>query len=91
VGEIAEGGLATAAQFERSFASVSSSSGDLPSKARVGPAPEKFGDASRPGNGARSGMASVAAHGESLRQWGLGCRLIRTGRAPIYRGKPIYS
>jgi hypothetical protein len=71
--------------------SVSGSSGDLPSKASVGPAPEKSGDASQPGSGARSGLASVAARGESLQQWGLGCRLIRTGRAPICRGKPIYS
>jgi hypothetical protein len=89
--ETAEGGLAVAAQFGRSFASVSGSSGDLPSKARVGPAPEKSGNASRPGSGAQSGLASVAARGESLRQWGSGCRLIRMGRAPIYRGKPIYS
>jgi hypothetical protein len=67
------------------------SSGDLPSKARVGPALEKSGDASRPGSGAQSDWALVAACGESLRQWGSGCRLIRMGRAPIYRGKPIYS
>jgi hypothetical protein len=66
---------------------VSGSSGDLPSKARVGPAPEKSDDNSRPGNGAQSGLASVAARGESLRHWGSGCQLIRTGRAPIYKGK----
>jgi hypothetical protein len=89
--ETVEGGLATAAQFERSFASVSGSSGDLPSKARVRSAPEKSGDASRPGSGARSGLVSVADRGESSRQWGSGCRLVRTGRAPIYGGKHIYS
>jgi hypothetical protein len=71
--ETAEGGLATAAQFGQSFASVSGSSGDLPSKARVGPAPEKSGDASRPESEARSGLASVAARGESFWQWGSGC------------------
>jgi hypothetical protein len=80
-----------AAQLGRSSASVSGSSGDLPSKVRIGPAPEKSGDASRPGSGARSGLASAVAPGEGLRQWALFCRLIRTGRAAIYRGKPIYS
>jgi hypothetical protein len=68
--------------------SVSGSSGDLPSKARVGPAPEKSGDASRLGSGVQSGLALVAARGESLRQWGSGCRLICMGRAPIYWENP---
>jgi hypothetical protein len=86
--EIAEGGLATAAQLRRSCASVSGSSGDPPSKVRVGLAPERSGDASRPGSGAQNGLASAAAHGEGLRQWVLFCRLIRTGWAPIYRGNP---
>jgi hypothetical protein len=86
--ETAEGGLATTAQLGRSCASVSGSSGDLPSKVRVGPAPEKSSDASQLGRGAWSGLASAAARGEGLRQWALFCRLICTGRAPIYRGNP---
>jgi hypothetical protein len=71
-----------AAQLRQSCASVSGPSGDPPSKVRVGLAPERSGDASRPGSGAR---------GEGLLQWELFCRLIRMGWAPIYRGKSIYS
>jgi hypothetical protein len=59
--------------------SVSGPSGDPPSKVRVGLAPERFGDASRPGSGAQNGLASAAARGEGLWQWALFCRLIHTG------------
>jgi hypothetical protein len=77
--EIAEGGLATAAQLKRSCASVSGSSGDPPSKVRVGLAPERFGDASQPGSRAQNGLASAVARGEGLWQRALFGRLIRTG------------
>jgi hypothetical protein len=64
---------------------VSGPYGDPPSKVRVRLAPERSGDASRPGSEAQNGLASAAARGEGLRQWALFCRLIRTGWAPIYR------
>jgi hypothetical protein len=80
-----------AAQLRRSCASVSGPSGDPPSKVRLRLAPESSGYASRPGSGAQNGLASAAARGEGLQQWALFCRLIRTGWAPIYRGKSIYS
>jgi hypothetical protein len=62
-----------AAQLRRSCASVSSPSGDPPSKVRVGLAPERSGDASRPGSGAQNGLASAAARGEGLRHSALFC------------------
>jgi hypothetical protein len=65
---MAEGGLATAAQWRQNCASVSGFTGDSPSKVRVGLAPEWLGDASRPDNGAQNGLALAVDRGEDLRR-----------------------
>jgi hypothetical protein len=77
-----------AAQLRRSCASVSSPSGDPPSKVRVGLAPERPVDASRPGSRAQNGLVSTAAHGEGLRQWAMFCRLIRMDGLLFIGGNP---
>jgi hypothetical protein len=64
---MAEGGLATAAQWRQNCASMSGFSDGSPSKVRVGLAPEWLGDASRPDSGAQNGLGAAADHGEDLR------------------------
>jgi hypothetical protein len=64
---MAEGGLATAAQWRQNSASVSGFIGGSPSKVRVGLAPEWLGDASRPDSGAQNGLALAVDRGEDLR------------------------
>jgi hypothetical protein len=65
---MAEGGLATAAQWRQNCASVSGFTGGSPSKVRVGLAPEWLGDASRPDSGAQNVLALAVDRGEDLRR-----------------------
>jgi hypothetical protein len=65
--EMAEGGLATAAQWRQNYASASGFTGGSLSKVRVGLAPEWLGDASRPDSGAQNGLALAVDRGEDLR------------------------
>jgi hypothetical protein len=67
---MAEGSLATAAQWRQNYASASGFSGGSPSKVRVRLAPEWLGDASRPDSRAQNGLEVAADRGEDLR-----CRL----------------
>jgi hypothetical protein len=62
---MAEGGLATAAQWRQNCASVSGCFGGSPSKVRVRLAPEWLGDASRPDSGAQNGLGLVADRGKT--------------------------
>jgi hypothetical protein len=65
---MAEGGLATAAQWRQNCASVSGFTGGSPSKVSVGLAPEWLGDASRPDSGAQNVLALAVDRGEDLRR-----------------------
>jgi hypothetical protein len=65
---MAEGGLATAAQWRQNCASVSGFSGGSPSKVRVGLAPKWLGDASRPDSRAQNGLGVAVDLREDLRR-----------------------
>jgi hypothetical protein len=65
---MAEGGLATVAQWRQNCASASGFSGSSLSNVRVGLAQEWLGDASRPDSGAQTGLGVAADRGEDLRR-----------------------
>jgi hypothetical protein len=84
---MAEGGLATAAQWRQNCASASGFTDGSPSMVRVGLAPEWLGDASQPDSEAQNGLACGGSWGRLAAPARFG-QSIHAGGAPIYRGNP---